>query len=388
MTRRINSIDIVRGLVMVIMALDHTRDLLHSSSLTESPTNLATTTPALFFVRWITHLCAPTFVFLSGVSVYLSMKRSETLSSMSSFLRKRGLWLILLEVTLINFAIWFDVQFRMLMFQVIAAIGIGFIVLSFMLKASPKKIGIVAIGIIVLHNLLPLIPIPQNAVGNAFVNLFFAPGIITVSPNFIIFVSYPWLQWTAIMLLGFSMGKIFETEAGHRNKTLLWAGLSALAIFVLLRFINIYGDPAPWQTQKDSLFTFLSFINVTKYPPSLSYILLFLGIAFLLLRFADKFPSFIRNILLVYGRVPMFYYLLHFYFIRLATVVMVYAQGFAWKDLAFGPFKLGRPEAGSGIGLSYVILAWIVLVVLLFPLCKWYGAYKARHPEKTWLKYF
>ncbi len=372
---------------MIIMALDHTRDLLHSMSLKQNPLSLATTTPALFASRWITHLCAPTFVFLSGVSVYLSLQRAQSAGTLKSFLWKRGVWLILLELTLINFAIWFDVQFRIVMLQVIAAIGVGFILLSFLLKVSPKKIGIVAFAIIALHNLLQLVPIPADPVLASLTNLFVAPGIIPVSPNFVILVSYPFVQWTAIMLLGFVCGKIFEKNIAERNKLLTRTGLAFLVTFIVLRFINIYGDPAPWAAQKNALYSFLSFINVTKYPPSLQYILLFLGIAFLLLRYADQFPKKIKDILLVYGQVPMFYYLLHFYMIRLATFIMVYAQGYKWSDLLFGPFQFGRPATGSGMGLGPVLLVWIAIVVLLYPLCKWYGKYKAAHPGKTWLRY-
>lgn len=387
MTRRITAIDIVRGLVMIIMALDHTRDLLHSMSLTQNPLNLATTTPALFASRWITHLCAPTFVFLSGISVYLSLQRAQRAGSLKSFLLKRGLWLILLELTLINFAIWFDVQFRIAMLQVIAAIGFGFIVLSFLLKVSPKKTGIVAFCIIALHNLLQLVPLPGNPALAAVTNIFVAPGIIPVSPGFIVLVSYPFVQWTAIMLFGFACGKIFEKAVAEKNRQLVTTGILFLAAFVALRFINSYGDPVAWAVQKNALYSFLSFINVTKYPPSLQYVLLFLGIAFLLLRYADRFPEKIKNILLVYGKVPMFYYLLHFYLIRLVTFIMVYAQGYKWSDLLFGPFQFGRPATGSGMGLGPVLLVWIAIVALLYPLCNWYGKYKAAHPEKTWLRY-
>lgn len=372
---------------MIIMALDHTRDLLHSMALTQNPTNLATTSPALFASRWITHLCAPTFVFLSGASVYLSLQRQASANNLAVFLRKRGLWLILLELTLINFAIWFDVQFRIIMFQVIAAIGIGFIVLSFLLKVSPKKTGIAAAAILLLHNLLAFVPLPGNTGIVVAGNFLFAPGLIPVTPNFSILISYPFVQWTAIMLLGFSMGTLFVKEQAERNTFILKAGLLFIAAFLLLRFINIYGDPAAWSPQKNTLFSILSFINVTKYPPSLQFVLLFLGIALLLLRYADQLPVKLKEIFLVYGKVPMFYYLLHFYMIRLATFIMVYAQGFSWNDLLFGPFQMGRPASGSGIGLGPVLLVWLLIVILLYPLCKWYGHYKEKHPEKNWLRY-
>ena len=387
MQQRITSIDIVRGLVMIIMALDHSRDLLHVSSITGSPTNLATTTPALFFARWITHLCAPTFVLLSGVSVYLSMKRAANLKEMQAFLRKRGLWLILAELIFINFAIWFDVQFRLLILMVICAIGVGMIVLSFLLKASPKKTGIVALAIIFLHNLLQFIPLPANPVAAVFTNLLFVPGFIVNSPALQVLVSYPFVPWVAVMLLGFSIGKIFEKVPAQRNKKLLQAGAAAILLFILFRFINLYGDPAPWQSQPAVSYTLLSFLNLTKSPPSLQFILLFVGLALLCLRFADNLPGSIKKILTVYGKVPLFYYIVHFYVIRLATFIMVYAQGFTWKDLLFGPFQYGRPATGSGIPLGGVLLVWVAVVILMYPLCKWYGDYKSRHAEKKWLRY-
>lgn len=386
MKYRIHSIDIVRGIVMIIMALDHTRDLLHFSSITQTPTNLATTTPAIFFARWITHLCAPTFVFLSGVSVYLSMQRAGS-KNIAGFLRKRGLWLIVAELIFINFAIWFDVQFRLMILMVISAIGFGMILLSFLLKTSPKRIGIVALAIIFLHNLLQLIPLPANPVVSIIINIFFAPGFLVNSPNFQLLMSYPLAPWIALMLVGFSIGSIFEKTVEHRNKKLLQAGVGAILLFVLLHFINIYGDPAPWKSQANGLYSFLSFINVTKTPPSLQFILLFTGIALICLRYADSLPEKIKDILRVYGKVPLFYYLVHFYVIRLATFIMVYAQGFSWKDLQFGPFQYGRPATGSGIGIAGVVAVWIGIVIIMYPLCKAYGNYKAAHPEKKWLSY-
>jgi uncharacterized membrane protein len=386
MNKRILSIDIVRGLVMIIMALDHTRDLLHSQSLTNNPTELATTSPALFFSRWITHLCAPTFVFLSGVSVYLSMKR-KTVASTRSFLLKRGGWLILLEFTLVNFALWFDVHFRILIMQVIAAIGVGFIVLGLMLKLSPKVIGLTGLIIILTHNLLQLVPPSQNAGLAVLRSLLFTPGVQVVSKDFMFLFAYPLVPWMAIMFLGFGFGRVFDREPSQRNRILLTTGVGALVLFVLLRIVNIYGDPAPWGTQKNGLYTFLSFLNVTKYPPSLQFCLLFLGLAILALRLAEKIAVPLRKFLAVYGSVPMFYYLLHLYLLRLAVFVMVFAQGFAWSDLNFGPFQFGRPASGSGINLAGVVGVWILIVAWLYPLCKWYSAYKKNHPEKEWLRY-
>ncbi|HET9430445.1 MAG TPA: heparan-alpha-glucosaminide N-acetyltransferase domain-containing protein [Chitinophagaceae bacterium] len=384
---RIHSIDFTRGLVMIIMALDHVRDLLHETALTQSPTDLSSTTPVLFFTRWITYLCAPTFVFLSGVSVYLSLRRSGNYLKSRSFLFKRGIWLIILEFTLINFALWFDFQFRLLILQVIAAIGVGFILLSGLLKVKPVKIGIAALLIIFGHNLLQLVPQSSNGFLNFLSSIFFRPGLQQVSPNFIFFIAYPLIPWIAIMLLGFACGKLFEQPLVKQNKSLVVLGTVFLSLFLILRFINLYGDPQPWVPGKNSFYTVLSFLNVTKYPPSLLFSLLFLGLMFFLLRAAQFIPGKLGNAVAIYGKVPLFYYLVHLYLIRLSVFIMVYAQGFTWNDLLFGPFQFGRPASGSGINLFWVYLVWASMVILLYPACKWYGAYKVRNRRKEWVRY-
>ncbi len=387
LNKRIQSIDIVRGIVMIIMALDHIRDLMHVTSLTQSPIDLKTTTPILFFTRWITYLCAPTFVFLSGVSAYLSMKRRGDIDSTRRFLLKRGLWLILMEFTLVNFALWFDFQFRILMLQVIAAIGAGFIILSFLLKVNVRTIGIVSLLIIFTHNLLQFLPQVNNKLLSVLLNIFFIPGPQAVSKNFIFFTAYPVIPWVVLLLLGFSLGGIFERDTTYQKKRLLNFGIIALLLFVVLRFINVYGDPFAWSAQKNTAMTIVSFFNVTKYPPSLQFDLLFLGIMFLLLAVTTNLSGWLQKVFSVYGKVPMFYYLLHLYIIRLAVFIMVFAQGFHWNDLLFGPFQFGRPAKGSGISLIMVYVVWLLIVILLYPLCKWYGNYKMQHKEKEWLRY-
>lgn len=386
MVKRIPSIDIVRGLVMVIMALDHIRELLHTHAITNNPVDLATTTPALFASRWITHLCAPTFVFLSGVSVYLSARR-KTLAAMRRFLITRGLWLILLEFTIINFMVWFDVHFRILMLQVIAAIGAGFIVLALLLKLPPRVLGWIGLLIIFLHNLLQFVPPSESSFLNVLRNILFTPGIQNVSPHFQFFTAYPIVPWIAIMLVGYSFARVYDKEEKQRNQVLFNTGIAALGLFVLLRLVNIYGDPAPWSQQKNFLFSVLSFFNVTKYPPSLLFILLFLGICCMLLRFAESWPKGIQKLLSIYGQVPMFYYLLHWMMIRITTIILIYAQGFTWGDMQTTPFGFGRPAAGFGLGLVGVLVIWVVIVALLYPLCKWYAGYKKNHPSTFWSRY-
>jgi len=384
--KRIHSIDITRGLVMIIMALDHTRDFMHVTSITQSPTDLATTTPVLFFTRWITHLCAPTFVFLSGASAYISFKNKNSVVESRRFLLSRGIWLIVLEFTLVNFGLWFDIHFSIFLFDVIATIGFGFIVLSLFLKATYKTIAIVGLVIIFCHNLAPLMPFAETSLIKRILMPLFAPGAFPISGSTTFVMGYPPIPWLGIMLVGFAAGKIFEQPELKRKNNFLKIGFSALALFIIIRFINIYGDSFSWSNQKNSLYTFLSFINVTKYPPSLDFCLLFLGIMFIILSLVEGMKNTFTNIATVYGKVPLFYFLIHMYIIHLLMFAMVFLQGFKSADLIFG-FNLGRPKTGSGIELWAIYLVWIAVVVVMYPLCKWYGAYKQNHRDIKWLRY-
>lgn len=387
---RITTIDVTRGLVMVIMALDHVRDLLHISAMTADPTDLTTTTVPLFFTRWITHLCAPTFVFLSGTSAYLSLqKRSKTGQSVSEgrrFLFRRGLVLILLELTVINFAFWFEIPFHSLMLQVIWVIGGGLAILSFLSRLSVRQVGIVGLIIVFGHNLLQLLPPISGNTARFVTSLFFRTDFFAISPNFAVLVAYPLIPWLGIMLVGYAIGPLFEQPLPYRKRTLALLGCGALALFVLLRFINFYGDPALWSVQKQATFTLLSFINVSKYPPSLLYCLLMLGIALLVLALADGMTNALTRVLMVYGAVPMFYYIIHWYLIHSIMLAMAFMQGFSLADIEPVPFNFGRPK-GAGVSLEVVYLIWFGLVVALYPLCRWYGRYKAANPEKGWLRY-
>lgn len=384
--KRFTSIDFLRGLVMVIMALDHVRDLFHSTALTQDPSDLATTTPTLFFTRWITHLCAPTFVFLSGTSAYLSFHRQNDISKSKSFLIKRGFWLIFLEFTVITFGLWFDIHFRTMLFQVIAAIGFGFIFLAFMLKLNTKTIRIIGILIISLHGLLSLIPLPENKILQFVASVFFARNAFPITQDFLFIIGYPIIPWFGIMLVGFSFGEFFSISTEKRKSLFLKIGLGSIAVFVILRFINLYGNPTPWTPQKDSLFTFLSFINVSKYPPSLMFSLLMLGIAIILLSIFEGIDNQFSRIIETYGNVPLFYYLIHWYFFHSLMFVFIFAKGFGIKDLEFG-FNLGRPNAWTGLSLPMTYLVWISGVAALYPLCKWYSQYKSQNRDKEWLRY-
>jgi uncharacterized membrane protein len=382
--KRITSIDVVRGIVMVIMALDHIRDLMLQNSLVENPTDLATTFPALFFTRWITHLCAPTFVFLSGVSAYISVSKSQNLKESRRFLLTRGLWLVFLEFTIITFGIWFDIGFHTFLFQVIAAIGFGFVLLILFIAKPPKLALIVGASIITFYGLLAFLP--DSAIKSTLSPLF----SVTVLPlgSRILILGYPLIPWWAIMLLGYGLGPFFLNNKEMRSAFFIkMAGALALT-FLVLRFIDIYGDPSSWQTSPKSFFTLLSFLNLSKYPPSLDFTLCMLSICFLLLWISEKIGEEKLSFFKVFGSVPLFYYLIHWYVIHAVMFSIFFAKGFVWSDFVLNEQTFGRPKAPDGLTLLQVYLVWIGIVLFMYPLCRWYSKYKSLHPDKTWLRYF
>ena len=385
--KRINSIDFTRGLVMIIMALDHTRDFMHVNSLTQSPTDLATTSPVLFFTRWITHFCAPVFVFLAGSSAFLSFKRQQDVKKARRFLLSRGIWLIFIEFTVVNFALWFDFRFRNMIFEVIGAIGLGFVVLSFLLKLPAKTIGIAGLLIIALHDLFAFIPFTKGSALNIVLSPLFTLIPFQVNTRTVLLVAYPVIPWLGIMLAGFACGGLFELSESKRKNIFLKSGIVLLILFILIRYSNFYGDPVKWSVQKNAVYTILSFLNITKYPPSLLFTLLTLGGMFLILAISENIRGRVGRIVSIYGKVPFFYFLIHLYLLHFILMAMLFLQGFQWKDLLFGNFRFGRPEAASGVRLWVIYLIWAAVVTLLYPLCKWYGRYKSAHRGKQWLRY-
>lgn len=369
------------------MALDHVRDLIHVDSINQSPTNLETTTPILFFTRWITYLCAPIFVFLAGSSAYLSLQANKNYPASKKLLLKRGLWLIFLEFTIVNFGLYFDIGFHTILFEVIASTGLGFILLSMLLNKSLKLVALIGFSILILHNLTPLISFGENSIIKQILSPLFGPTAIPLFSGRILIVGYPAIPWFGIMLLGFAAGSYFSNQNLKKENQFLKIGLLAISLFFVLRFINIYGDANQWSIQKNTSLSILSFFNITKYPPSLDFCLITLGIMFLLLAIAEKLPNFIKKIALTYGRVPLFYFIIHFYLVHLILLFVLMLQGFQWSQLEFATGNFGRPAGQiSGLSLGYIYLIWILVVVILYQPCVWYGNFKA---TKTywWLKY-
>lgn len=384
---RLNSIDFARGLVIVIMALDHIRDLLHDNALKGDPLDLSTTTPGLFMTRFITHFCAPIFVFLAGVSAYLMSKQQNSLSQTRRFLFTRGLWLIFLEIVVVGFGIWCDLKFRTILFQVIFAIGMGFIILSALIKLKSQTLGIIGLLIICLHDALPHLSFPDNKVAEFIWTILFQRGFFNLTPDRGLIIGYAIVPWLGIMLFGFGFGKVFEMEAERRRKILLWSGGIAIALFVLLRAFNLYGDAKHWSMQSSNTFSFLSFINVSKYPPSLLYTAITLSVMFFILALIENVNNPVTRFFITYGRVPMFFYLIHWYVVHASMFVMILIQGVTWDQMPFGLMQFGRPEEGVGLTLPFVYAYWLSMIACMYPLCKWYGNYKAANKDKKWLAY-
>ncbi len=387
-TNRITSVDLLRGLVMIIMALDHTRDFFHTPALVQDPLDLGSTTPILYFTRWITHFCAPVFVFLSGASAYLQSARKST-KELSLFLIKRGIWLILAEVILINLLFSFDIFYQVIGLQVIWAIGISMVILG-LLVWLPFPV-ILAIGLIIVlgHNALDYYERANPGPRSVWYNLLHSFGFHPLWGKQSLLILYPFLPWTGLMILGYCLGKVLRNpDAVYRKKFLVIAGIAAILCFIILRFTNDYGNPFKWSHQKNGFYTFLSFINTHKYPPSLLYMCMTIGPALLLLAWWDNVRNAFTNIISVFGRVPFFYYVLHFFTIHLFASVAFFIRGHSFAEgIGQAPFFINFIKPGEGVSLTFTYLIWIGIVALLYPLCRWYDKYKIAHKEKWWLSY-
>ena len=386
---RIESIDLLRGLVMIIMALDHTRDLFHSEAFTGDPLNPETTTPILYFTRWVTHFCAPAFVFLSGVSAWLQSRR-KTKKELSLFLITRGLWLVFIEITVMTLGILGDIHFSLIMLATIWSLGISMVILGLLIWLPFRVLLIAGLIIVLGHNSLDFAEANRNGVVPLWWNFLHRPTIVPLSGNYSLGIFYPFLPWTGLMILGYCCGKLFtNTETERRNKILLWMGVGALALFVVLRFFDVYGDPLHWSKQGNGLRTFFSFMNVQKYPPSLLFMCATIGCALIFLARVKNTSGRLSKIISVYGRVPFFYYILHFYVLHIISILLYLSRGHSIAEGVNGvpglPFKFIVPGEGYSLGIVYIV--WLAVVIGLYPLCKWYDRYKANHKEKWWLSY-
>jgi len=370
MKNRIHSIDIVRGLIMIIMTLDHTRDFLHFPG--PSPTNMQTTTVVLFFTRWITHYCAPTFVFLAGVSAVLAGQRRST-AELRSFLLKRGAWLIASDLLFISLVFTLDPTYPVQVLEVLWATGFGMILLAALLRVPLKIIAAIAVVILLGH---PYLPIPF---------LTTPASMLPFSKTRFIFELYPALPWASVLLLGYVVGHLYRDTyaAAKRRQILMRTGLICCLLFVVLRLINHFGDPAPWSVQRNAAHTLLSFLNATKQAPSLLFFLMTLGPVMILLAVAEKLQGRFVQILQVYGNVPYFYFIVHLTLLRIINLLLIPILGLPYHATAD---PLVWQAAGFGIPLWQVYIFWPLTVAALYYPCKLFGNYKRAHPH-WWLSY-
>jgi uncharacterized membrane protein len=380
---RLDAIDMMRGLVIAIMVLDHVRDFFHVAAFQFDPTDPARSYPLLYATRWITHLCAPTFVFLSGVSIYLQKANGKTGNDLSLFLLKRGLWLILLEVTVVSFG-WNFGWPHFLFLQVIWAIGASMVGMA--LLARLPATAVLAIGVAIV-GLSPLVTPPFAPVSSAqdiVMHLLFGTAPVAGAPVFIVYAAVPWM---GVMAIGFGLGGLFKAEPAERDRQLVAIGLALLVLFAAMRSMNGYGNPAPWHEQRDAVRTVMDFLNVFKYPPSPDFVAVTLGLSMLLFVAVARLRGPFARILGDYGRTPLFTYVAHIYI----------AHAMMWATAA----AMGRPEVATGLfnslfrdssppqwgfDLWVVYPIWLLVLAILVPLSRWFADVKRRRRD-WWLSY-
>ena len=411
--QRLPAVDLLRGIVMMIMLLDHVRDFVHAGALQSDPTDPSSTTIPIFFTRWITHFCAPIFVFLSGVSIYLQKSNGrKTNADLSRYLFTRGLWLIFLEFTLIRFLIVFNLDYSFFgMAQVIWVIGVSMIIMAALVYLPVRFVGIAGMLMILTHNVVDGIQVPPNiafagtpppVLGQSLWMILHQSGIIPLFGGSQLFVAYPLIPWIGVMMAGYALGSVYSWEADRRHKLLLQLGLAATVLFIVLRFVNVYGDPSRWITPverpavsqsedpaidepppepRGAEYTFLSFLNTTKYPPSLLFLLMTLGPALVVLALADGIDggTFWPRVCINFGRVPFFFYLLQWVVAHSAGVLLGLIAGVDVSYLFRGLFEMGQTAPpGHGFSLWVVYATWITGLIVLYPLCAYYGNIKRR----------
>jgi uncharacterized membrane protein len=383
---RIPSIDLLRGIVMLIMPIDHLRDMLHLGH--PNPTNLLTTTPVLFFTRWITHFCAPAFVFLSGISAFLAGRR-RTKVELAGFLIKRGIWLLFIEVFVINLAVEVDPLYHEIVLQVIWAIGGSMILLGLLVwaDASPRVIGGIGLVIFLGHNILDVLHNATMDNNPIWRLLFSASGFSRQDPighGRYFVIAYALLPWTGVMFLGYALGTLYNRDAAYRKRVLTTVALALLAVFVVFRAFNIYGDPAPWSVQKDFWSSVLSFLNVTKYPCSLLYLCVTLGLSLLVLAHTESARGRLARIVIVYGNVPFFYYICHWFLAQGITVTLFFLMGHHLSEAPKSDYAFSPNNFGFSLGGVYLV--WLLVVFVMYFPCRWFSNYKKTH-RQWWLSY-
>jgi uncharacterized membrane protein len=390
---RLASVDALRGLIMIVMALDHVRDFIHRGAMSQSPTDLATTTPILFMTRWVTHICAPVFMFTAGIGAYFYWKNGRTRGQVSRFLVTRGLWLMLLEIAVMRLAYNFDLaQSYPVLLLVLWGLGLAMIALAMLVWLPIPVLSALSVATIVLHHLADGIDARRLGWAGPLWYLVHQVGGFPFAGHVFI-TPYPLVPWVAVMALGFCFGRVLELPADRRQRIVLRLGIVITIAFLLVRAFNRYGDGEPWSWGSSAVYTVLWFLNTTKYPPSLQFLLMTLGPALMLLAYFDR-RSFSRtNPLIVFGRVPLFYFVLHFLAAHIAAFVLAVltygssAFRFMWQPVPSMGGNANSFPPGFGWDLWVAYAVWITIVVSLYPLCRWFAAMKERRND-WWLSYF
>ena len=365
---RIVSIDVLRGLVMAVMALDHTRDFFGTSGF--NPRDVME--PTLFLTRWVTHFCAPTFIFLAGLSAFL-YGRGRSTEELSRFLLIRGLWLILIDLTLIKFGWRFEVDLYRLSAGVIFVIGASMVALAALIWLPRWAIAGVSLIMIAGHNLFDGVRAEELGGASWAWHLLHEPGLVPLGHGVNLYVLYPLIPWIGVMAAGYLLGPVMQLEERTRQRVLFGLGAAVTLGFIVLRATNLYGDPAPWTPQQTLLSTVLSFLNCEKYPPSLLYLMMTLGPALMLLACFEHARGAFARLLATFGQVPFFYYVVHLYLIHALAVATTFAM----------TGVLTRTPT-IGLGLPGIYFVWLLVLVLLYPICRWFAELKERGSGWWW----
>lgn len=375
---RLDSVDLLRGLVMVLMALDHARDFLGTGGL--NPRDVGD--PALFFTRWITHFCAPIFIFLAGTSAWLYGNRGRSVGEVSRYLATRGLWLMVIEFTIVRFAWTFSLDVAFFFTGVIWAIGASMLALAALVHLPRWAIAMISVAVIAGHNLLDGVRAEHLDAMGWLWRLAHEPGMNRIGTGPMFYVLYTLIPWVGVIAAGYALGPVFSRDPDARRRVLVWLGLGITLGFVVLRATNLYGDPAAWTVQSTWPATVLSFINCEKYPASLLYLMMTLGPALILLGVADSLRGRVADWITTFGRVPLLYYVAHLFLLHLLAVLYAVAV-FGDAAVIIGVRMMNKP-AGYGLSLPGIYAIWLLAVVSLYPLCRWFAALKQRRREWWW----
>ncbi|MEO7693186.1 MAG: heparan-alpha-glucosaminide N-acetyltransferase domain-containing protein [Chryseolinea sp.] len=388
---RVESIDLLRGFVMIIMAIDHIREFFHADAFVFSPTDLQHTTVPIFLTRWITHLCAPAFIFLSGTSIYFIAQRKSKTEKVS-FLLSRGLWLIVLQMTVVRFAWNFDIYFRYNAHTILSVIGVCMILMSVFIYFSTRTLVVIGVIVVAAHNLFDSVSFAPDTVQQVLWAFLHKPGTYQLVNGYVFNFMYPLIPWIGVMMLGYCAGRLYQSDyssEGRRELLFLIGGFCILG-FVVIRAVNIYGDPSEWSIERNGVTTFLSFINLTKYPPSLLYLCATLGISLIALAALESRQYAWLRPVSVFGKVALFYYVAHLFLIHTLALIVVATQGLPLEAMIYpdsvkflSPLLVGK----FGFSLAEVYIIWVCVILILYPCCVAWNKMKTRMKAKWWVSY-